>query len=305
MPREYIMFLKGIKMSDYLVRATAAKGKIRAFAVTTKDTVNKAAKAHDTSPVVTAALGRLLSAGLMMGSMMKNEKDTVTLKVEGNGPIKSIMVKADANGNVKGYPSVPRIPHLVNDKGKLDVAGGVGVGLLTVIKDIGLKEPYNGTCELVTSEIAEDLTYYFAASKQTSSSVGLGVLVDRDESVKEAGGFIVQLMPDITEEEIIKLEEALGKVTSVTAMLSEGLTPEGILERLLGDLDLEILDTMPVQFHCDCSKEKVCSALVLLNENDINSIIEDGQPIEVMCHFCNTAYKFDLDELKEIQNKKI
>ena len=292
-------------MSDYLVRATAANGRIRAFAVTTTDTVAKAATAHDTSPVVTAALGRLLTAGLMMGSMMKNEKDLITLKVEGSGPIKSIMVTADSKGNVKGYPMVPRIPLYLKEKGKLDVSAGVGVGLLTVIKDIGLKEPYVGTCELVTSEIAEDITYYFASSEQTNSSVGLGVLVDKGDVVANAGGFIVQLMPDITEEEIVKLEESLSKISSVTSMLSDGLTPEGILQRLLGELDLEILDTMPVQFHCDCSKEKVEGALVLLNDSDMNSIIEDGQPIEVKCHFCNTSYKFDIEELITIKNRKI
>lgn len=291
-------------MGDYLVRATAAQGRIRAFSVVTTDTVEAARAAHNTSPVVTAALGRLLSAGLMMGSMMKNDKDVLTLKIEGTGPMKSILVTADSKGNVKGYPQVPRIPMMINDHGKLDVAGGIGVGLLTVIKDIGLKEPYNGTCELVSGEIAEDITYYFASSEQTNSSVGLGVLVKGDEMVLQAGGFIVQLMPDITEEDIIKLEEALSKVSSVTAMLEEGLTPEGILERLLGDLDLEILDTMPVQFHCDCSKQKVEDALILLDKNEINSIIEDGQPIEVMCHFCNTAYNFSIDELKAIQSKK-
>ena len=240
-----------------------------------------------------------------MGSMMKNEKDTVTLKVEGSGPIKSILVTADSKGNIKGYPQVPRMDLLINDKGKLDVAAGVGVGLLTVVKDIGLKEPYSGSCELVTSEIAEDLTYYFASSEQTNSSVGLGVLVGKEEEVLQAGGFIVQLMPDITEEEIVKLEESLGKITSVTAMLEKGMTPEDILNEILGELDLEILDTIPVGFKCDCSKDKVRNALILLNDSDINSIIDDGQPIEVLCHFCNTRYEFSLDELKEIQSNKI
>ena len=292
-------------MSDYLVRATAAQGKIRAFAVNTKATVETARVAHDTSPVVTAALGRLLSAGLMMGSMMKNDKDTVTLKIEGSGPIKSILVTADSKGNIKGYPQVPRMDLLINDKGKLDVAAGVGVGLLTVVKDIGLKDPYSGSCELITSEIAEDLTYYFASSEQTNSSVGLGVLVGKEEEVLQAGGFIVQLMPDITEEEIVKLEESLSKITSVTAMLEKGMTPEDVLNEILGELDLEILDTIPVGFKCDCSKEKVRGALSLLNDSDINSIIDDGQPIEVKCHFCNTSYEFSLDELKEIQSEKI
>lgn len=291
-------------MKDYMIRGTAANGQVRAFAAFTKETVEKARTAHDTSPVVTAALGRLLTAGAMMGTMMKGGKDILTLKVEGSGPIKSIMVTADSSGRVKGYPQVSRIPLMVNDKGKLDVAGGIGVGLLTVIKDIGLKEPYSGTCELVTSEIAEDITYYFASSEQTPSSVGLGVLVSEDESVAQAGGFIVQIMPDATEETIAAIEDNLTKVTSVTALLEEGLSPEDILNRILGGLDLEILDKMPVGFECDCSREKVEGALVLLNKEDIEAIIEDGEPIEVKCHFCNTSYKFDLDDLKHIKNCK-
>lgn len=291
-------------MKDYMIRGTAANGQVRAFAAFTKETVEKARTSHDTSPVVTAALGRLLTAAAMMGSMMKSEKDVVTLKVEGSGPIKSIMVTADSTGRVKGYPMISRIPLMVNDKGKLDVAGGIGVGLLTVIKDIGLKEPYSGTCELVTSEIAEDITYYFASSEQTPSSVGLGVLVSEDESVAQAGGFIIQIMPDATEETILAIEENLKKVTSVTALLEEGMSPENILEKLLGNLNLEILDRMKVGFECDCSRDKVESALVLLNKEDIEAIIEDGEPIEVKCHFCNTSYNFDLDDLNRIKNCK-
>lgn len=291
-------------MKDYMIRGTAANGQVRAFAAFTKETVEKARTSHDTSPVVTAALGRLLTAAAMMGSMMKSENDILTLKVEGSGPIKSIMVTADPAGRVKGYPMVSRIPLMVNDKGKLDVAGGIGVGLLTVIKDIGLKEPYSGTCELVTSEIAEDITYYFASSEQTPSSVGLGVLVSEDESVAQAGGFIIQIMPDATEETISAIEENLRNVTSVTSLLEEGLTPEDILDKLLGNLNLEILDRMSVGFECDCSRDKVESALVLLNKEDIESIIEDGEPIEVKCHFCNTSYNFDLDDLNRIKNSK-
>lgn len=291
-------------MKDYMIRGTAANGQVRAFAAFTKETVEKARTAHDTSPVVTAALGRLLTAGAMMGSMMKGDKDVITLKVEGNGPIKSVLVTADSKGRVKGYPQVSRIPLMVNDKGKLDVAGGIGVGLLTVIRDIGLKEPYSGTCELVTSEIAEDITYYFASSEQTPSSVGLGVLVSEDESVAQAGGFIVQIMPDATEETISAIEANLARVTSVTALLEEGLSPEDILNRILAGLDLEILDTMPVGFECDCSREKVEGALVLLDKEDIEAIIEDGEPIEVKCHFCNTSYNFDLNDLNRIKNSK-
>ena len=288
-------------MSDYIVRAMAANGQIRAFAAYTTNMVEKAREAHDTSPVVTAALGRLLTAAAMMGSMMKGDKDILTLKVEGGGPIRSILVTADSHGHVKGYPAVPRIPLMVNSKGKLDVAGGIGVGLLTVIKDIGLKDPYTGTCELVTSEIAEDITYYFASSEQTPSSVGLGVLVSEEDLVTQAGGFIIQVMPDATEETISAIENKLSQVTSVTSLLERGFTPEDILNEILGELGLEILDNTSVEFKCDCSREKVENALVLLSKEEIDSIIEEGNPIEVKCHFCNTAYHFGLDDLKLIK----
>lgn len=293
-----------IQMKDYMIRATAADGQIRAFAAFTKETVEKARVSHNTSPVVTAALGRLLTAGAMMGNMMKGDKDLITLKVEGSGPIKSILVTADSKGRVKGYPAVPRIPLMVNDKGKLDVAGGIGVGLLTVIKDIGLKEPYSGTCELITSEIAEDITYYFASSEQTPSSVGLGVLMSSEDTVAQAGGFIIQVMPDAEEETVSAIEEKISGITSVTSLLEEGLTPEDILQRILGDLGLEILDKTDVAFECDCSRERVEKALVLLSDDEIQSIIEDGQPIEVKCHFCNTSYNFDLEDLNRIKNQK-
>ena len=288
-------------MKDYMIRATAAQGQVRAFAAYTTNMIEDARKAHDTSPVVTAALGRLMTAAAMMGNMMKGEKDILTLKVEGGGPIKSMIVMADSQGHVKGYPMVARIPLMVNDKGKLDVAGGVGVGLLTVIKDIGLKEPYTGTCELITSEIAEDITYYFASSEQTPSSVGLGVLVSEEEAVTQAGGFIIQVMPDATEETISAIENRLSQITSVTALLEKGYTPEDILKEIFNDLSLEILDKTSLEFKCDCSREKVENALVLLNKEEIDSIIEDGNPIEVKCHFCNKAYNFDFDDLKKIK----
>lgn len=288
-------------MKDYMIRATAAQGQVRAFAAYTTNMIEEARKAHDTSPVVTAALGRLMTAAAMMGNMMKGDKDILTLKVEGGGPIKSMTVMADSQGHVKGFPAVARIPLMVNDKGKLDVAGGVGVGLLTVIKDIGLKEPYTGTCELITSEIAEDITYYFASSEQTPSSVGLGVLVSEEEAVTQAGGFIIQVMPDATEETISAIENKLSQVTSVTSLLEKGFTPEDILNEILGELGVEILDNTSVEFKCDCSREKVENALVLLSKEEIDSIIEDGNPIEVKCHFCNTAYNFGLDDLKAIK----
>lgn len=291
-------------MNDYIVRATAANNQIRAFAVTSKETVEKARQAHNTSPVATAALGRLLTAGSMMGIMMKGEKDILTLQIKAGGPLGGVTVTADSKGNVKGYVKNPEVLIPANEKGKLDVASAVGVGFLNVIKDMGLKEPYIGQTVLQTSEIAEDLTYYFATSEQVPSSVGLGVLMEHNNTVKQAGGFIIQLMPFAEEEVIHKLEENLSKITSVTQLLDEGLTPEMILERILGDFsDLQIMDTVPTQFYCNCSKERVTKAIISIGKKDIQEMINDGEEIEVNCHFCNTQYKFDVEELKNIYNK--
>lgn len=287
-------------MKDYMVRATAANGQVRAFAAYTREMVETARQAHNTSPIVTAGLGRLLTAGAMMGSMMKGDKDVLTLKAEGSGPVGHYLVTADSHGNVKGYAANPNVFLPANAMGKLDVAGSLGVGLLTVIKDLGLKEPYTGTCELVTGEIAEDITYYFATSEQTPSSVGLGVLMTKENTVNVAGGFIIQIMPDATDETITVIEEKISKITSVTSMLEEGLTPEGILELILGDLGMEILDILPVRFHCNCSKERVSKALIAIGKRELESIINEGKPIEVKCHFCNKAYSFDMDELKKL-----
>lgn len=293
-------------MNDYIVRATAANNQIRAFAVTSKETVEKARQAHNTSPVATAALGRLLTAGSMMGIMMKGDKDILTLQIKAGGPLGGVTVTADSKGNVKGYVKNPEVLIPANEKGKLDVATAVGVGFLNVIKDMGLKEPYIGQTVLQTSEIAEDLTYYFATSEQVPSSVGLGVLMEHNNTVKQAGGFIIQLMPFAEEEVIHKLEENLSKITSVTQLLDEGLTPEMILERILGDfLDLQIMDTVPTQFYCNCSKERVTKAIISIGKKDIKEMIHDGEAIEVNCHFCNTQYNFSVDELKEIYNKAI
>ncbi|MBQ8591148.1 MAG: Hsp33 family molecular chaperone HslO [Lachnospiraceae bacterium] len=287
-------------MADYIVRATAANAQIRAFAATTREMVETARAHHNTSPVVTAALGRLLTAGSMMGSMLKGEKDLLTLQVHGSGPMKGMTVTADAHANVKGYANVPQVILPANDKGKLDVAGAVGIGFMNVIKDLGLKEPYIGQTVLQTSEIAEDLTYYFATSEQVPSSVGLGVLMEKDNTVKQAGGFIIQLMPFADEEVIAQLEENLSKVNSVTALLDAGNTPEQILDILLGNLGVEIVDTISTQFYCNCTKERVTKAIVSIGKKDIQEMIQDNKPIEVNCHFCNTQYTFSVDELKEI-----
>lgn len=287
-------------MSDYIVRATAANAQIRAFAATTKEMVETAKSTHDTSPVMTAALGRLLTAGAMMGSMLKGEKDILTLQIRGDGPAKGLTVTADSKANVKGYAIEPQVMLPPNALGKLDVGGALGAGFLSVIKDMGLKEPYVGQTELQTGEIAEDLTYYFATSEQVPSAVGLGVLMERNNTVKQAGGFIIQLMPFAEEEVIEKLEKKLAEVTSVTKLLDDGNTPEQILEILLGDLGVEITDTMPTKYYCNCDKERVEKAIVSIGKKEINEMIQDGKPIEVKCHFCNTAYQFTIEDLKQI-----
>ncbi len=286
-------------MEDYIVRATAANHQIRAFAIYSKQMVEEARSRHNTSPVATAALGRLMSAGAMMGIMMKGEEELLTLHAKGIGPMKGVSVTADAKGNVKGYVDVPDV--IVPAKnGKLDVGGALGDGYLVVIKDLGLKEPYTGRVQLKTGEIGDDLAYYFALSEQTPSSVGLGVLMDKSNHVKQAGGFILQLMPDTQEETIQALEEALGKISSVTELLEAGKSPEQILELLLGDLGLEIEEKIPTQFYCNCNHDKVEKVIVSLSKDDLQEMIDDGEPIEVKCHFCNSAYTFSVDELKEI-----
>lgn len=272
---------------------------MRAFAATTKNLVEAARVHHNTSPVATAALGRTLTAGAIMGSMMKNDTDMLTLQIRGDGPIEGITVTADSHANVKGYVGNPDVM-LPPKNGKLDVGGAVGIGLLQVIKDMGLKEPYVGQTILVSSEIAEDLTYYFASSEQVPSSVGLGVLMNKDNTVRCAGGFIIQLMPFATEETISQLEENLKEVTSVTDFLDKGYTPEQMLEKLIGHLNLEITDTIPTQFYCNCSKKRVEQAVASIGKKDIQEMIDEGKDIEVKCHFCNTAYNYTVEDLKNI-----
>ncbi|MGN0328914.1 MAG: Hsp33 family molecular chaperone HslO [Lachnospira sp.] len=286
-------------MKDCIVRATAADGQVRAFAATTRDLVEEARQRHNTSPIATVALGRLLTGGAMMGTMMKSDADILTVQIKGNGPIGAMTVTADPKGRVKGFVSNPQVMLPLKD-GHLDIAGAVGIGVLSVIKDIGLKEPYVGDTILITSEIGDDLTYYFANSEQVPSSVGLGVLMNKDNTVKEAGGFIIQLMPNASDEFIDKLEERIKGIKSVTEMLQEGMTPEDILEHILGDMDLKILDTIPAEFYCNCSKERVGKAVISIGKDEIQSMIDEGEPIEVNCHFCNSHYMFDIDELKEM-----
>ena len=290
-------------MKDYLVRATAADAQIRAFAATTRQMVETARQKHDTSPVVTAALGRLLTAGSMMGSMLKGEEDLLTLQVTGDGPMGGMTVTADSKGHVKGYANEPQVILPANSQGKLDVGGAVGSGILRVIQDSGLKDPYVGQTVLQTGEIAEDLTYYFATSEQVPSSVGLGVLMERDNTVRQAGGFIVQLMPFAEEETISRLEQNLGKIRSVTSMLDEGLTPEELLGLVLEGMDIQFRDTCEVEFSCSCSKERLEKALISIGREERDKMIADGEPIEVKCHFCNKGYQFSVQELEEIVEK--
>ena len=290
-------------MTDYIVRATAAGSQIRAFAATTRELVETARQAHNTSPVATAALGRLLTGGAMMGVMMKGEEDILTIQVRGDGPIGGITVTADAKGNVKGYVNNPNVWLPANSRGKLDVGKAVGHGSLSVIKDMGLKEPYVGQTELQTGEIAEDLTYYFAASEQVPSSVGLGVLMEKNNTVKQAGGFLIQLMPFTDEAVIETLEKRLAEIPPVTTMLDEGLTPEQILEKLFEGMDREINETMSARFFCNCSKERVSRALISVGRGELADMIHEGKEIEVNCHFCGKNYTFSVEELKELLRK--
>lgn len=310
-------------MQDYMVRATAAGAQLRVFAATTRETVETARKAHNTSPVMTAALGRLLTAGAMMGSMMKGEKDLLTLQIRGEGPGRGLVVTADSQGNVKGYALEPYVILPPSSKGKLDVGralmgdksgaesgggdaagetsneGGYG-GSLSVIKDLGMKEPYVGQTSLQTGEIAEDLTYYFAVSEQIPSSVGLGVLMNKENTVRQAGGFMIQLMPFAEDAVIEKLEHNLQNIRSVTAMLDGGMTPEQMLEAVLEGMDIEWNDTMPVRFFCNCDKERVEKALVSLGRKELTDMITEGKPVEVNCHFCNSQYEFTVEELEKL-----
>lgn len=286
-------------MSDYIVRATAADAQIRAFAATTRGLVEEMRRIHNTSPVATAALGRLLTAGAMMGSMLKGDNDVLTIQVKGDGPLKGMTVTADSGAGVKGYVSEPQVI-LPARAGKLDVGGAVGSGSLSVIKDMGLKEPYIGQTKLQTGEIAEDLTYYFATSEQTPSSVGLGVLMEKDNTVKQAGGFIIQLMPFAEDGVIGALEENLKSFSSVTAVLDEGSSPEQMLTLLLGNLGVQVLDTVNTSYVCNCNEERVRKAIISIGPKDLEEMIAEEKEIEVNCHFCNRNYKFSVDALKEM-----
>ena len=291
-------------MKDYIVRGMAAGNEIRFLAAYTRETVETARKTHNTSPVCSAALGRLLTGGALMGAMCKNEDDVLTIKVNGDGPAKSITVTADAKLNVKGliYNNAVDLP--LKSNGHLDVGTAVGAGTLTVIRDEGVAEPYVGQTALVTGEIGDDLTYYFAESEQIPTSVGVGVLVDKDLSIKHAGGFIIQLLPFAKEETITTLENSLAKVNSVTDYFNKGMTVEDMMRSILGkDVfggDIVIEEPLPIQYHCNCSRERVTKALISLGRKELQSIIDDGEPITMHCDFCNSDYTFEVPEIEEL-----
>lgn len=289
---------------DYIVRASLANDSVRAFAISSTHLVAEARERHRTLPVVTAALGRLLSAGAIMGCMMKGDKDIVTVSLKGDGPAGYITVTADSHGHVKGFPGNPNVDIPRKYAGKLDVGAAVGRGLLTVSYDLGLKEPYSGQVEIQTGEVAEDLAYYFTVSEQLPSAVGLGVMVDTDSSVKHAGGFIVQLLPDASEDVIELLEKKLANLEPVTTMMEKGMTPEEMLLHIFEGVDIEFTERHDVEFYCDCSKEKVKRALAAISDKDLQDIVNDDEDIEVKCYFCNTAYKFSIADIKDILSSR-
>ncbi|MGA4519481.1 Hsp33 family molecular chaperone HslO [Solibacillus silvestris] len=290
-------------MKDYLVRGIAYDGQVRAFATNTTATVGEAQRRHNTWPVVSAALGRSMTASVMMGAMLKGD-DKITVKIEGNGPIGPMVIDADAKGDVRGFVTNPNVHFELNEQGKLDVRAGVGSeGALTVVKDLGLRDMFSGQTPIVSGEIAEDFTYYFATSEQVPSSVGLGVLVNPDNTILAAGGFILQLMPGCEEETIEAIEKHLSSIEPVSKMIEKGYTPEQILEAVLGEGNVQILSTMPVQFQCQCSKERFGAAIIGLGVGEIQEMIDEDGQAEAQCHFCLETYHFDKSELEGFVNE--
>ena len=284
-----------------LVRAMTKDGFVKAVAVTTTDIVERARQIHKTLPTATAALGRLLSAASMMGNMQKVEDGSITLQVKGGGPLGTILAVSDAQGNVRGYVQHPQVSILEKYRGKLDVGAAVGTdGMLTVIRDLQMKEPYVGSVELVSGEIAEDIANYFVQSEQCPTACALGVLVDTDQHVRAAGGYIIQLLPGAPDETIVKIEAGIQKAGAVTGLLDGGLSAQGMLEAVLAELELEILETEPVSYRCYCSRERVTSTLISLGKKELQEIVEEKETIHIECQFCDTIYDFSPDEIQEI-----
>ncbi len=291
-------------MSDYVIRGMAGDGQIRAFAAYTRDMAEEARRRHNSSPVITAAVGRLMTAAAMIGIQCKEETDKLTLKVKGDGPAGALYAVANSRGEVKGFAENPQVLLHARADGKLDVGGAVGKGELTIIRDLGLKEPYVGTCALVNGEIAQDLTYYYAVSEQTPTSVSLGVLMNRNNTVAQAGGFMLQLLPGASDEMAAALEQKIMTAPSVTAWLSEGLSAEDILHRLLDDFGLELTEKRDVAFRCDCSREKMEDVLTGLGRHELLDLMLSQETVSVHCDFCNTSYTFTRPELKELFKRK-
>lgn len=288
-------------MKDYLIKALGYEGQVRAYAVSTTDTVGEAQRRHYTWPTASAALGRSMTAGVMMGGMLKGE-EKLTIKIEGGGPIGSILVDSNAKGEVRGYVTHPQTHFDLNEQGKLDVRKAVGTdGLLTVVKDIGLRDYFSGQVPLVSGELGEDFTYYFVTSEQVPSSVGVGVLVNPDNSILAAGGFIIQLMPGTSDDTISKIEKRLSTITPVSKMIQNGMTPEEILTEILGEGNVNILEKVDVQFSCQCSRERIANALISLGQAEIRDIIETDGQAEAHCHFCNQTYQFSKEQLEELE----
>ena len=288
-------------MKDYIVRAMTADGFVKAMAIASTNLVERARNIHKTTPTATAALGRVLTAASMMGNLQKVENGALTLQVKGNGPLGTILATSDAVGNVRGYVRNPSISLLEKYAGKLDVGAAVGTdGMLTVIRDLQMKEPYIGSVALVSGEIADDVTAYFAQSEQTPTACALGVLVDTDQSVKVAGGYLIQLLPGAPEDIISKLEQGIAKAGAVTPMLSDGLKPEDILRRVMTDFELDFLETTEVSYKCYCSRERVTSTLIAVGKKDLQEMIDEGKPISIECQFCDTKYQFTPDDLKAL-----
>jgi len=285
---------------DRILRATSKNNEVRAFVAETRDLVNKGTSMHHTTPVASAALGRLLTGGAMMGVMLKGNNDLITLNIKGDGPLGGVLVTTNAKGQVKGYVQNPLVDIPTKTNGKLDVSGSIGKGTMTVIRDLGLKEPYVGQIELVSGEIADDLTYYFASSEQVPSVVALGVLVDTDYSIKQSGGFIIQLLPGASEETIKQIESNIHDLPSVTAMFENGFKGEDILGKILMDLEPKVHEVIIPEYKCNCSKSRVEKALISVGEKDIQEMIDDGETIELNCHFCDEKYHYTVDELKEL-----
>ncbi|MEM1505866.1 Hsp33 family molecular chaperone HslO [Domibacillus sp. 8LH] len=290
-------------MSDYLVKALAFNGQVRAYAVDTTKMVGEAQRRHASWPTASAALGRTMTAGVMMGAMMKGE-EKITLKVEGNGEAGPILVDSDAKGNVRGYITRPQTHFDLNEQGKLDVRRAVGTeGMLTVVKDLGLRENFSGQTPIVSGELGEDFTYYFAVSEQVPSSVGVGVLVNPDNTILAAGGFIVQLLPNTDDATVTILEERITTMEPISKLIERGLTPEQILIYILGEENVKFLETMPVQFNCKCSKERFGNAIISLGREEIQEMINEDHGAEAQCHFCNEKYQFSEEELEQLKQE--